>query len=487
MSDSIAGNVPGGKTTLAGNLSTWRELLGIPVALALAAAIWFMPTPAGLSVVGQKALALFAGVFILYLTEAVPLAITSLAIVPAAVILNISTVKTALDGFAASSVYLIVGAFILAVAMVKTRLAERITYLILIKIGVNAANITVGVTLANIILAFLVPSSTARTAILLPVCLSIIGLYKSEGRSSFAVGLLLILALTNATIGAGIMTATVPNPVTIDLIVKAGGPSITYLQWLVYGFPPALLMTFFTWWYVTRVFRPEKKEVPGGEEHVRAQLKSMGPMTNAEKRALAVFLVTVILWATSGWTKLDATVVCLLTLTFLFLPKFGVINWNDASKGVSWQVALVTGGGISLGDILMKTGAAKWLSETIFHVMGLGTASTLVILLTIIVCLQFLHILFVGTTPMATALMPIVLSMAQTANLNPLILGLPAGMVIGGYPVLMFYNTLPNILVYGTGRLKVGDFPRIGLLIAFVACGVYALCAFTYWRWLGLY
>ena len=75
--------------------------------------------------------------FVLYLTEAIPLAIASLLVVPAAVLSGITNVRGALDGFAASPVYLIVGAFILATAMVKTRLAERITYLILARIGTS--------------------------------------------------------------------------------------------------------------------------------------------------------------------------------------------------------------------------------------------------------------------------------------------------------------------------------------------------------------
>ncbi|WP_204305071.1 anion permease, partial [Stenotrophomonas maltophilia] len=80
--------------------------------------------------------------------------------------------------------------------------------------------------------------------------------------------LLLILTFTNSTISAGIMTGNVPNPVTVDFIVKAGGRPITYLDWLALGFPPALLMTLVTWWYVQRTFPPECDELPGGNAYV---------------------------------------------------------------------------------------------------------------------------------------------------------------------------------------------------------------------------
>jgi di/tricarboxylate transporter len=119
--------------------------------------------------------------------------------------------------------------------------------------------------------------------------------------------------------------------------------------------------------------------------------------------------------------------------------------------------------------------------------LGLQGASTLVMLIVIMFIVQYMHVIFVGTTAMATALLPIILAMAEAAHVNPLVLGLPAGMIIGGYPLLMFYNTLPNIIVYGTGKLEVGDFPRVGIALSAIACVIYALCAATYWRWLGLF
>lgn len=462
---------------------------GVVASVLVALVVWLAPTPEGLSIAGHKALALFGCIFVLYLTEAIPIAIASILVVPAAALSGITTVKGALEGFSASSAYLIVGAFILATAMVKTRLAERITYHILLRIGSAPKRITLGVTLVNVALAFLVPSSTARTAILLPECLSILTLYGlCVGRSSFAVNLLLTLTMTNATIGAGILTATVPNPVTVEFVARASGHTISYAEWLLYGFPPALLMTFVTWYLIQRVFPPEadlqQADIDGT---IRGSLTTLGVMSAPEWRTLAVFGLITLLWATQGLTGLDTTVVCLAGVVLLFLPRFGVMTWADANKGVSWQVLLVAGGGISLGDILLKTGAASWLANAIFHGLGLGGASALVVIVVVMAIVQALHLIFVGTTAMATALLPIILAMAGTAEISPVALALPAGMIIGGYPLLMFYNTLPGIIVYGTGRLQVGDFPKIGVPICALACGVYALCAATYWKWLGLY
>ncbi|WP_199175711.1 SLC13 family permease [Telmatospirillum siberiense] len=469
------------------NIDVLRQKIGVPLAGLVSLAIFFAGVPQGLSPEGHRAIVLFAGIFVLYITEAIPLAASSLLIVPIGALMGIGTVKTMLEGFASPSTYLIVGAFVLAVAMVKTRLAERITYLILSKVGCSPMRITLGVTLSNIVLAFLVPSSTARTAILLPVCLSIISLLGNEGRSKFAVNLLLCLTFTNATISAGILTATVPNPVTVEFILKAGGRDISYTDWLFLGFPPALLMTFVTWFVLLKMFPAESIDDRKGLSLIQDGLASLGKMTAAEWRTLVIFLAVVFLWATQTWTKLDTTLVCLLGACLLFFPRIGVIDWKDANKGVSWQVVMICGGGVSLGEMLMKTGAAKWMANGIFTSLGLTGISVLGLLLVVMLVLLYLHFIFVGTTAMATALLPIVAGLAQAAGLPPEILVLPAGMIIGGYPLLMFYSTLPNIIVYGSGKLRVGDFVRAGSVLCIPACVIYAICAATYWRWLGLF
>ena len=467
----------------------FRHKWGFPMAVLCFLAVWFAPNPVGLALAGKKALAIFAAIFVLYLTEAMPLGITSLAVIPLAVLTGTVKLSSALEGFAASTVYLLIGAFILGAAMVKTNLADRITYVILSKIGSKTRNIVYGMMAVNIVLAFLVPSATARTAILIPICMGIIYAFKEgrEGRSPFAVALMLTNCLTNVTISAGIMTATVANPVTVEFIAKSEGKIISYMEWFVLGFPPALIMTVFSTWYLLRVFTPERDELPGGQDYIMTKLKSFGPMSQDEKRTLAVFLLVVVLWVTGEWTKIDPTTACLVGVVALYLPKFGVLNWSDANKGVSWQVALIAGGGISLGDILMKTGAAKWLATSIFSLLGLHGVSTLVLLLVVMFICMYLHFFFVGTTAMNTALLPIVIGMAATAGLPAHVLALPAGMVIGGYAVLMFYATNPLILVYGTGTVRMEDYPRAGVPICAVACLVYGLCAATYWRWLGFF
>lgn len=466
-----------------------RKCWGLFFAAAIFGLIMWLPTPEGLSIAGKKSLALFVAIIVLWATEPLPLPIISLIMVPTVVFFQLTTVGKALNSFSSSSIFLIVGALLMAPAMSKTGFAERFIYWLLSKIGCTAKRITFGVTIANIVLAFMVPSSAARTAVLLPVCIAVIEIFrknsKQEGRSKFAVGLLLTLAFTNSTISAGILTATIPNPVTVDFIYKASGHMISYADWFVYGFPPALVMTFFTWWLIGKIFRSEMDEIPGGQEFILGKLQGMGKISGDEWKTCFVFLLVVVLWMTSGFTQIDTTIVALIGVCLLFI--LGVINWADAAKTTAFQFMLVMGGGFVIGDLLLSTGAAQWAAKTLFSALNLSGSSTLVILIVVMLIVQYLHIPFMGTTKMATMMMPMIISFAMAAGLDPVVLAMPAGMLIAGYPLFLFYNTISSLLVFGTNELKMSDFPKVGIPVCTLSVVLYAILAMTYWRWLGLF
>lgn len=470
-------------------LQNYDKRWGLVLAFAVGAIVCLMPLPDGLTPQGQKALGLFLALITLWATEPVPLPIISLLMLPACIFLGLTKMQAALNNFAVSSIYLIGGALIMAVGMSKTGLAERIIFLLMSKIGHTTRRITLGITMANIVLAFMVPSTSARTAILLPMCLGLIEIFRGatgkSGRSNFGVSLLLILTMTNATISAGILTATIPNPVTADFIHKATGKLLSYQEWFMFGFPPALLMTFFTWWFVNLVFKPEINELPGGQDFIREKLRERGPVSREEWITGAIFMLVVALWMTGSITKINTTLVVIIGVCLMFI--FRIITWKEANATVAFQFMLTLGGGFLVANLLIATGAAAWAAQQLFSALRLEGASTLFTLIVVMLTVQYMHLPFMGTTKMTTMIIPVVIGIAEVAKISPLVIAMPAGMVIGGYPLFLFYNTIPNVLVYNTGELKFSDFPKVGFVLCTVAAIVYCITAVTYWQWLGLF
>ena len=475
-------------------LPNWKTLFKVAMPFLLAGLVFLLPME-GLSLAGKKSIALLVWLISMYAFEPVPMAISSLLAVPLTVFWGLANVNKALAGYASSSIYLIFGAFIMAAAVEKSRVAERLTYWMLSKIGCTAVRITLGVTITNIVLAFLVPSTAARTALLLPVAMSIIELVQRQNgligpnekpiRSNFAVGLLLILAYTNSIISAGVLTASTPNPVTVDFIFKATGKVISYADWFILGFPPALMMTMFSWWYISTFCKSEVKEIPGGAEYIEQKLTGMGPVKQIEWKTIFVVGLIGVLWATGNITRLDTTMVCLAGSGLFFVLK--VINWSDVSKSGALNIMVLMGGGFTVAELLFSTGAAKWIAVSLLQATGMVGASMLTVLLGIIVVVQYSHFIFQGTTKMATILTPIIIAMAVASNIDPAVVALPAGMIIAGYPLVMFYSTISNTIIYDGAIIKFSDFPKFGFPICTVAVLLYVVMALTYWKWMGLY
>ena len=97
-----------------------------------------------------------------------------------------------------------------------------------------------------------------------------------------------------------------------------------------------------------------------------------------------------------------------------------------------------------------------------------------------------MHVFFVGTATMANVFFPILLGIAQVSGINPMLTILPAAFMIGGYPILMFFNTTPNILCYDTGQIDAKDFPKIGFIVSVFACIVYIFCVKWYWPYTNM-
>jgi sodium-dependent dicarboxylate transporter 2/3/5 len=460
-----------------------KRIIGIFLAIFVAVSILAVPEIHHLSNIGQRCLAVFSAVFILYLFESIHVAVISLLIVPILVIFHITDINAALKGFASTSTYLIIGSFVMAAAMLKSNLGDRITYWVLVRVGTSTKRISFGIMCVNIVMAFLIPSSTARTAMLLPICIKIINLFQDKEKNGgrFGANLLMTLCCTNSTISAGILTSTVTNPMAVQYITATTGQTVSFVKWLEWGFPPALLMTIVSWLLIQLIFSAKINADGHGREYFRQKLNEMGSISKSEKNVFIVFLGTILLWIFGEKFGIDSTTVCLLSACVLCLPIFGCLDWKECQDSISLNVVFVCSGGISLGAAMSDTGAANWLAESIFSFMHLSQYSSAATISILIVIVQFMHVVFVGTATMANVFFPILVGIAEVSDINPMLTVLPAAFMIGGYPILMFFNTTPNILCCDTGELKNRDFPLFGCCVSVLACIVYIVCVYWYW------
>jgi anion transporter len=483
--------------------STGLKSLGLLVALLLLVAILLLPTPEGLPVAGQRMLALLAFAVVIWMTEALDYAVSAVVIAALmAFLLGLSPnpanpkvlmgtsagLGLAFSGFANTALALVAAALVLAAAMTATGLDRRIALVILSRVGTDIRHVIAGSMLVGIVLAFLVPSTTARVSCLVPIMLGIIAAFKVDRRGAFA-GMLMITTVQTASIwNVGIKTAAAQNMVAVGFIEKMLNVTVTWLDWLVAAAPFAILMTIALYFVMMRMMPPEVSDVAGGREAIRKALADLGPMTANEKKLLAISLTLLGFWSTEGVLhRFDTSSTTVAAVALMFMPGIGIMTWKQAQPNIPWGTIVLFGVGISLGTALLQTKGAVWLADLAVVEFGLKNATALAILAVMSLFLIVIHLGFASATALASAMIPIVIAVLQgvaTPGINVVGMTLLLQFVVS-FGFILVVNAPQNMVAYGTETFEARQFVKIGLVLTVIAFALVVLFGATYWRWLG--
>jgi sodium-dependent dicarboxylate transporter 2/3/5 len=477
----------------------WGLLLAV-AALAVALAL---PTPAGLPVAGHRMLAILVFAVIVWMTEAVDYAVSAIVIAalmafllgfspnpanPQALMGTGAALTLAFSGFANTALVLVASALFLAAAMTATGLDRRIALTILSGVGTGTRNVVIGTILVGFVIAFLVPSTTARVACLVPITLGIIAAFGVNRKGAFASMLMITTVQTASIWNVGIKTAAAQNMVAIGFIEKAFNKSITWLEWLIAAAPFGVLMSIALYFVMTRMMPPEVAQVPGGRDAIRKSLAELGPMQAAEKKLLAISLTLLGFWATEGVLhRLDTSTTTITAVALMFLPGIGIMTWKEAQPRIPWGTVILFGVGISLGTALLQTKGAVWLADIVVANFGLKQATAMFILGVMTLFLIVIHLGFASATALASAMIPIVIAVLQgvaTPDINVVGMTMLLQFVVS-FGFILVVNAPQNMVAYGTETFEARDFVRTGLVLTLVAFVLVMALGATYWRWLG--
>lgn len=484
---------------------TWvRGNRGLVSALAVMLVILLLPTPAALPLAGHRTLAILAFAVIVWMTEAVDYAVSAVIIAalmafliglspdvanPKVLVGTSRALGMAFAGFANTALALVAAALFLAAAMSITGLDRRIALSILARIGTDTRAVVIGSILAGIVLAFMVPSTTARVSCLVPIMLGIISAVGVSKSSAFAGMLMITTAQTASIWNVGIKTAAAQNMVAVGFIEKQLGKSITWLDWLIAAAPFAILMTVALYFVMIWMLPPETREVPGGPGGVQKSLAELGPMKPAEMKLLAISVTLIALWATEGILHpFDTSTTTVAAIALLFLPGIQVMTWKQAQPVIPWGTIVLFGVGISLGSALLSTKGGTWLADLVVVQFGLKQASAFAILAIMGLFLIVIHLGFASATALASAMIPIVIVVLQnvvTPGINQVGMTLLLQFIVS-FGFILVVNAPQNMVAYGTETFSARDFVRTGLVLTAIAYALVLLLGVTYWRWIGL-
>ena len=433
--------------------------------VALTVGVLLLPTPAGLSIAGHHALALFVFTGAILALEPAPLPIAALMVPVAQIALNIDKAPGAFSPFGSPVLFLILGSLFLAEALRKHGLTRRLALYAILRSGGNFRHLTLGLMLVTGLLSMWV-LNTATTAVLIPVAITIAQRIQRPEDAQRALAILILCIAYSSSIGAiATIMGSGENAIASGLLDQSMIGGFGFLDWMKYGLPLVIILLPLSWFLLLRAI-----PVPAviiDTEPARQELERSGGLSAPEREILIVLIGSVVLWIAGStienWLQLPATllssaVVAIGAVALLSIEE--IVDWNDL-KGVNWGVFFVIGAGLTLGEALDKTGANTWFASILAPVLeGLPY----LVILTILIVIGFILTQFMSNVTLGAILAPLLITLGHASGIPPARLLLPTIFVVA--IAYMFPSASARMtLVAITGAVESKEMMRAGIMV----------------------
>ena len=464
-----------------------RRTAGLFLGPAVFLALLLLPLP-GLNPAAHRLAAVLALMVVLWITEALPLAVTAVLGPVLAVLLAVAPARAVFAPFADPIIFLFIGSFILAEAMFVHGLDRRIAFTALSfkAVGRSPARILIAYGVVTAAISAWI-SNTATTAMMFPLGLAVVG-HLAAGRERevsirrYAMAMMLMTAFAASIGGLATPVGTPPNLIGLALLRQQAGIDISFDRWMLIGIPMVVIVLggLFVIFQLAAVRGVTFAE--GGAELVREELRKLGPLTRGQRNVMFAFFTTVVLWllpgvfAIAGYGDSAAarryaalvpeSVAAMIGAILLFLlpihwaARRFTLTWEEASR-IDWGIVLLFGGGLSMGALADSTGLTTAMGRGLAASMDQPSAFMLTAVFTAVAIVISEA---ASNTASATIIVPIAIAVSEAAGVSPLepALGATFGASMG---FMMPISTPPNAIVYSSGHVPITQMMRYGIML----------------------
>lgn len=420
----------------------------------------------------------------LWMTEALPLAVTALLPILLAPVLGLAPMADVTAAYAHPLIFLFLGGFVLGLAMQRWHLHERIALNILAHMGATPARELAGFMLATAFLSMWV-SNTATTIMMLPIALSVVAQREGERCPRYAVVLLLGIAYAASVGGIATLIGTPPNALLAAYLSDQHGVELGFAGWMAIGLPVSAVMLVAVWLWLGRGLSPQQGAGSGnGHEVFRQRLEELGPMSTMEKRVAVVFVLTAATWVFQpllagrglGLPISDTGIAIACAVLLHALPAGDhkgqrLMDWASSQR-LPWGVLLLFGGGLALAGLIQTSGLAGELANLL---QPLGGLAPWVLIVAVVLMVVFLTEVTSNTATTA-AFLPLLGALAVAIGLPPESLAIPAA-IAASCAFMMPVATPPNAIVFASGHVRIGDMIAAGFALNLLGAAVVVVAA----------
>jgi divalent anion:Na+ symporter, DASS family len=456
--------------TASGTRRAWLPRAG---SLALTVGLWLWPVPDGLTAPAWHLFALFAGAIVSVVVGALPILTASMLAASLAVLTGVVRAGDAWAGFANGTILLIVVAFLVARAVVKCGLGERIGHAVVARFGRSTLDLSYSLFLVDAALAPAFPSNTARSGVIYSLAASLAdtaGAKRGDPSRVRLGGFLMFSGMASLSLSSGLwLTAMAANPLGTE-IARGFGVEIGFGAWLLVASVPTLVAMLLLPYVLYRVISPEVTATPHAPAAARAASKALGGLKRHEWIVAVTFVAMVVLWGSAAALKVDATAVAFLGLGVFMMT--GVLTADDLSREGDvlgtyiWFALLFT-----MSTQLNELGFMGFVGQRLADAM-LG-APAWVGGLALVLAYVLLHYLFVSQTAHLLALFPVFLDVGAKLGVPLMPLAFLLLFATNFFSVITPQGSSANLLFTAAGYLPQRDLYLLGALTTALNLAVY--------------
>ncbi len=459
----------------------WRFTAATALAAPLGWVLW--THTAGLATDGRVALIVFALAVVYWIVSRLDKTFVALAALCACAVLSgVHSDSSVLSALGEGMIGLLMAAFVLAGAITASGLADRFTA-VLIRHTRSVSGCFYALTGGMIALAMVMPSTSGRAALMLPVFLAIADRVENP-RVTRALALLIptiiLLSSAGSLIGAG------ANVLAADAIWRLTGERIDYLGWMILGLPFAVLSCFLSAWVILTLFLSRRERAQALDLRLDDS-RTARPLTLREHYILLVAVVLVVLWCTESLHGIDNVTIALLGALAVTVPGLGAMTFKQAVKSVDWTLLLFMAACLQLGHGLVTSGGAEWAIERIFQAVPVDGTDALAFVAVVTALCLLAHLVVTSRMARASILVPMILPIAMSFGYSPAAFAIIVA-IATGFCLTLSVSAKPLAMMSELDRptFRPGDLLLLSAVLLPLHLGLVLLLAFHVWPWMGL-
>jgi DASS family divalent anion:Na+ symporter len=448
--------------------------------------LFLIPPPVGLNLAAWRLFAIFLGTVVGFILQPIELGTIALIALVLCALTGAMKFSQVLSAFSGNTVWLIVSAFLLARAFIITGLGRRIAYMAMRAFGDSSLKLVYSLALSDVIIGPAIPSNSARAGgLIFPIVQSLADAFGSKaGENPRKIGAYLMACVfhLDLVVSALFLTAMVGNPIAVALAKKVLDVDITWISWFVAASVPGIAALIIIPFVLYKLYPPEIKKTPEAKIIANKALIEMGPMGMKEKILLFVFVMLLILWATTTITHLDTTLIAFVGLCVLLIGR--VLTWKDViSEKKAWDTLIWVGGVIVMSDYLNKLGFIPWFANILENQM-VGVSAMTAVILSFVIYL-YSHYFFASMSAHVTAMYAALITLGAAAGAPAFVSAFVVAIAANICGCLTHFGTGPAPVYFGAGYIDQKTWWIIGFGVSLLHIVIWLGLGGVWWKFLG--